>query len=278
MVLSQDECVALPVLTGCVMEQPCELPDLGPVPCMCGNSAEMYQLHFHYFFWWQNILLPHFIWFICLTSPWCGHHNTLGPSTRVSELSPAGTVPNAFNDRYDVSDCTNVPRLDHWSVRNADFADLFEKSMRVFCCNSPSTHMCNQLHQTREGSYFKQNNQWRSACKINRIEPGASRTHLQHALSGTTWKQSLSDGEHKRPDLSEAYFFPCLSMKRMFLLSSTSSKSMLCNFFNCHLNVMSMRVDPSSRYRARQGQSMGLVSGLILEVSQTSLSCAKLWR
>ncbi|CAL1170421.1 unnamed protein product [Cladocopium goreaui] len=30
----EDECVAEPLLSGCVMEQPCRLPDLGPVPCM----------------------------------------------------------------------------------------------------------------------------------------------------------------------------------------------------------------------------------------------------
>lgn len=35
----QDECVAEPLLSGCVMEQPCRLPDLGPVPCMCGSPG-----------------------------------------------------------------------------------------------------------------------------------------------------------------------------------------------------------------------------------------------
>ena len=35
----QDECVAEPLLSGCVMEQPCQLPDLGPVPCMCGSPG-----------------------------------------------------------------------------------------------------------------------------------------------------------------------------------------------------------------------------------------------
>ncbi|CAK9064271.1 unnamed protein product, partial [Durusdinium trenchii] len=30
----EDECVAVPLLSGCIMEQPCRLPDLGAVPCM----------------------------------------------------------------------------------------------------------------------------------------------------------------------------------------------------------------------------------------------------
>lgn len=41
--LFQDQCVASPELTGCVPEQPCKLPDLGPVPCMSGSQKHRFH-------------------------------------------------------------------------------------------------------------------------------------------------------------------------------------------------------------------------------------------
>ena len=40
----QDACEASPVLSGCVPEQPCRLPDLGDVPCMPGTQDNVARL------------------------------------------------------------------------------------------------------------------------------------------------------------------------------------------------------------------------------------------